>query len=441
MRTISCPKFSSRPALCALAALALASACNLPKTASGVVYYPPLAVAGEDMCSPVVRRIEHVDEPTELGFSAIDVLGHVTGASASPLVWLEPRRNEQYTLVYGPERGASNLSLSVKAAPGEILYRYRVPVDGAPEETECERGRLEIPVEVTLQSQSGALDETFATTLEAEEPFRGSFSKSFAPGALAGGLQFSELSSLDPERSFVLGPLTLEVVLWQGGSQGSLRARVDSRHAAESKKWRPMPEPAPEPDALALWPSVGACEEPFQHLPSDAKLIGFSARDVLAALAARGNPELEWSDGSATLLRLEFAQLPAGLCQAPGDSLQFDAAVRVRTDDGRLDTRFPVRVVASAAGGVLDEIAIRRGGPMERADVEGSVSSESSEDTEIERDPQLEPLPASISVELDASYQGQDGSGSIAIRRLDREAPLPNGAPASDIIQTGRWSN
>jgi hypothetical protein len=443
MRIISCPSLVFSPGrVSALLSLALTSACSLPKMASDIVYYPPIAGSGEDMCRPVVRRVEHVDEPTELGFSAIEVLNHLAGASASPLVWLAPRRNDQYTLVYGPERGASQLSLSVEPAPGEILYRYRVPLDGAPEDTECEPGHLEIPVEVTMQSQAGALDETFATTLEARESYRGSFHQTFDPGTLAGGLQFSELSSLDPERSFVLGPLTLEVVLWQGGSQGSLRARVDSRYAAESKKWRPLPEAAPEPDALALWPSVEACDEPFQHLPSDAKLIGFSARDVLAALQARGNPELEWSDGSATLLRLDFAELPAGICQAPGDRLQFDAAVRVRTDDGRLDTRFPVRVVASAQRGMLREIAIHRGGPAEMTEAEDSGELESSNDsdqTELEGNPDLEPLPGAIAVELDATYQGRDASGSIAIRRVARTTQERTGIPVRDVIQTGRW--
>jgi hypothetical protein len=434
MRIIPSPTLVSAPRLLhALLGLALTGACTPPKMVAEIVYFPPFAGAGEDMCSPVVRRIEQLDEPTELGFSALDVLGNLAGASASPLTWLEPRNNDQYLLAYGPERGPSSLSLSVRGAPGEVQYHYRVPVDGAPEETECDPGRLEIPVQVTIHSQAGALDETFATTLEAQVPFRGSFSKTFDPGALAGGLQFSKLSSLDPERSFALGPLTLEVVLWQGGSQGSLRARVDSRYAAQSKDWRPMPEPAPEPDALALWPSVEACDEPFQHLPSDAKLIGFSARDVLGVLSDKANPELEWSDGSATLLHLEFGQLPAEICQAPGDSLQFDAAVRVRTDDGRLDTRFPVRVVANAERGVLGEIVVHRG-PTESGDGDGSESS--NDDVELVRIPGLEPLPGALSVELDASYQGRDGSGSIAIRRLARTTP-----GATGIIQSGRWSH
>jgi hypothetical protein len=428
MRPIFCPRQS--PAV--LLASVLASACGGPLVSSTITYYPPRGEPAEDMCVAQVQRIEHIDERTELGFSAIDVLGRVAGMSSSPLVWLEPPYNDEYSLAYGPERGTSSLNVRVAAADGAVLYHYRVPRLDAPAGTQCDPGSLEIPIEVTLQSGGRALDETFVTALEASEPFRGHFVKTFEPGALAGGLVFEKLSSLDPQRSFWLGPLTLEATLWEGGSQGSLRGSIGSDYAKPSKQPRPLAAPALEPGALALWPSAEQCESSWQALPSEAKLIGFSAREVVDVLRAASEQELDWADGSSTQLRLEFMELEPQICQAVDDGVQFDAAVHASTSDGRIDTRFPVRIAASGDGGQIGEISISRQGseePLDAAELEAMGS----------REDDLAGY-GSVLIELEARYRGARASGSIAVRGFDEPNRGGSGAYASTLIQSGTWA-
>lgn len=367
----------------------------------------PLA---DDMCEPVAEQVEHIDQPTPLGFSAIDVLNRLAGQHAAPLVWIEPGSNPEYGLAYGPERGTSSVMMQVRAADGVILYRYRTPALGAPEGTECDPGALEIPVEVTLKSSAGALDETFSAALSAQVPYRGRISKTFEPGALEGGLSFSKLDSFDRERSFWLARLSLDVLLWEGGSSGSLSGQLGAAYVKESKQVRPPPLPATDPGELALWPSAEACEGPFLYLPSNAKVMGFSALDVLNALDGDRPRELTWSDGSVTELSLTYFDVDDHVCQAIEDGLSLDAEVHARTRDGRIDTRLPVRVTALEEAGGIGEISISHGGPDE---------------------PEL--------VDIEMTQRGAGDSGSISVRGVERPTPAGNGNAPSALITTGHW--
>ena len=413
--------------------LTLCIACGPNVTASGgLALYPSLAASDAEPCSSAVERIEHPAEPTALGFSAAQLLARLAGQTSSPLVWLEPPHSDEYILAFGPERGTSTLSLSVSAADGDILYRYWQPLPDAPPGTECAPDRLEVPVQVTIQSGAQALDETFYTVLEASVPYRAFFSKAFAPGALAGGLSFAKLSSLDPERSFWLGALTLDVLLWPGGSQGSLSLELGAAHAKASKQVRPAPLAAGSPGPLALWPSSSACEAPFQHLPSEAQIMGFSARDVLAALDAEAEQELEWSDGSVTQLDLTFMDLPSQLCQASEDTLEFEGEVIARTQDGRVDARLSVLISAAPERGSIGEIWVRQNGPGERTE-----GSESDAAGQLGADPHAH---SSVLVDIEATYHGARGSGSLSLSGMGQPAPGAEGTPTSGLMATGRWA-
>jgi hypothetical protein len=392
---------------------------------TGFAFYPQ-ASPSEDSCEEAVLRIEHVDEPTALGFSAIDVLTRVAGSHASPLVWLDPVDSPEYELAYGPERGASTLSVEVRATAGDILHRYRAPIWNAPEGTECDAGALEIPVEVTLQSGAHALDETFATVLAARVPQRATFSKTFAPSALGGGLAFSKVGSLDPERSFWLAQLRADVLLWEGGSSGALSGQVGAGHAKPSKRQRPPPEPATDPGTFAVWPSPEPCEAPQSALPSDARLMGFSARDVLSVLERQPDRELMWSDGSVTALSLEFVGLEDHLCQAFDDVLEFDVAVRAKTSDGRIDTRLPVRIAATPANGTIGEIAMSR-------EPEATLTVARLEPAGV-FDAALG-ANGSVLVDIEMTQRGTADAGSISLRAFDGVT-----ADASTYIAKGQWA-
>jgi hypothetical protein len=386
----------------------------------------------DDICVPTVEQVEHVDQPTALGFSAIDVLNRLAGQHTAPLLWIDPKSSSEYELAYGPERGTSKVVVHVRAAEGMILHRYKTPVLGAPEGTDCGPGALEIPVEVTLKSSAGALDDTFSAALSAQVPYRARLSKTFEPGALEGGLTFSELQSFDRERSFWLARLSLDMLLWEGGSSGSLSGQLGAAYVKESKQLRPPPLPATDPGELALWPSAEVCEGPFLSLPSDAKVMGFSARDVLNALEGDRPRELTWSDGSVTELSLTYLDVGDHVCQAIEDGLELDVEVQARTRDGRIDTRLPVRVTAMVEAGSIGEIIISRGGPGE---------------------PPLTPRPESgphgavepgadhaVLVDIEMTQKGSADSGSISVREVDRPTPDGDGSYPSTLITTGHWA-
>lgn len=403
---------SSTAALLALVALGCAGAA--PRPALDVY---PVAALAEDGCEPAVEQVEHIDQPTALGFSAIDVLTRLAGPRSAPLIWLEPPPSAEYTFAYAPEHGASTVTLDVRAADGSIWHRYRTPSFGAPEGTECDTGVLEIPVQVTLRSAAGALDESFMATLGARVPYRGRLSKAFEPGALSGGLTFPELDSLDRERSFWLSRLDVDVLLWEGGSAGSLRGSLGAAYVEESKQLRPSPLPAIDPGELALWPSAGSCAGSLRHLPSDALVLGFSARDVLDALAAQPPRELRWSDGSVTELSLTYADMAEYICQGVDEELELDLDARARTSDGRIDTHLPVRVTAVAERGRIGELSVRRADEAEAP-----------------------PTASSVLVDIEMIQRGSADSGTLSVRGLEQPGP-GGGVDSSTLIATGHWAS
>lgn len=407
----------------------------------------PVLPMSNSPCSAVVERLEHLDQPSALGFSAVELLARVAGESASPLVWLRPEANIEYTLAYGPESGRSSVQLRVLPAVGEVRYRHELMSDDAPEGTECADGVLEVPVTVSIQSDTQALDETFSTHLEASSVYRARFSHTFAPGTLSGGFSFTEVSSLDPERAFSAGPLSLQVVVWEDGSQGSLSTEIQSRYTpnASAAAREASPVPTADSPSLALWPSAEACSVPTSsRLPSDAKVLGFSVSDVLEALAAEGTHALTWSTGDSTALELDFVTPASELCQTLGDSLAFDTTVRVRTSDGRLSAEVPVQINASNEGGTLGEVTVQTmdGAPAvatltsfrrvagQRVGRKGGRGSSGA----------LEP--SDIRVDLDASFRTGLSAGTVTLSGIDTATTGgdPASAPSRELA-SGRWAH
>jgi hypothetical protein len=343
--------------------LGVITACAASLPPGDVVVFPN-APPSEDGCAPAVARIAAVDEPTPLGFTAIDVLNRLSGPRSSALDWLEAAPSEEYLLEYGPERGRSRLELDVRLAEGPILHRYRTPLLGSADDTECDAGALEIPVEVTLHSAGQALDEHFVATLEARVPYRARLTKAFAPGSLTGALELARVVSLDPARSFEIGALTLDAVLWPGGSMGSLGARVDARHAPPSGGPSPAPGAAEQPRSIAVWPSGRDCPGDAKALPIDAPVLGFSAADVLERLARGGPRQLTLVDGTSKPVNIELAQVvDTELCQAVTDRLSFGVTLRAKSEDGSVDEVLAVRVEALDEGGDVGEINLASDDP------------------------------------------------------------------------------
>lgn len=407
------PSLLARSAALSLNALALVGLASGCAGSTFVPSSPVIWPEENDGCVPAVTRIEAIDEPTPLGFSAIDALMRLAGPRSSELVWFEPASNDEYLLTLGPEQGRSTLEIDVRVQDGPILHRFRTPRLMAPEDTECDAGAIEIPVAVTLASAAQGLSESFDAVLAVRTPYRGHLSKQLEPRALRGSLALAHVASLDRERKFWLGPLRLEVDVWEGGSAGVLSLDVGASHAepADDGRWppepRPLPEPPVQPGSIAAWPSATACDGAAVALPSSAKVLGFSVDDVLDELGDTGPRRATWSDGSQAPLELELRAPAAELCQRVSESLSFEAMLRARSADG-IDVRSPVMVEALDAGGRVGAIrieSVESGAASATAPRAGSAPAGDGEP------------PALVAVQW--THDGAHDSGSLSLRGAD----------------------
>jgi hypothetical protein len=366
-----------------------------------------------------IERVAALDEPTDLGFSAIEAIQSLGGTRTSSLVWLDVPRSNEYVFEFGPEREASEVSLSLALAPGEIGLRRAAATSEESEESGdvvCGPDVLLIPVEVVLQSAGRALDESFRGVLEASSLHRGRLTARFEPGGLTGGLVFSKLDSLDPARSFHVSAVDLELLVWGGGSHGRLSVMIGAAAAAEGGLVSEPQEPKP---SIALWPSSEPCAPGWAALPRDSTLSGASAAEVIAQLQKQPPEALRWSDGSAAELRLGFETLPEELCQSTGDVLEFDAALRAQSSDARVDSVVRVRVAADG-----DEIQINS---TEGGDEPAEPALHANGDP---------PLPY---IDVEASYRRDGASGSLEVRAATAESS-PEGTAPGLLLTSGQWS-
>ncbi len=384
-------------------------------------------------CMPLVERLQHLDQPSPLGFSAVELLARIAGESQSPLIWLPPPQSAEYLVGYGPESGRSQLSVRITPLAGELLYRHEELSVTAPEGTVCAEPVLELPVSVSLRSQTLALDETFETRLQARSAYRAELSHRFAPGAWRGGFSFTELLSLDPQRAVSTGPLSLAMAVWEGGSQGSLEAEIVTQPRTSSG---PSAEPWPgalarsELASVALWPSAEPCTEPSQSsLPSDARPLGFSVNDVLGTLARESTRELVWSSGDRAQLELSFVAPAGELCQGVAEALSFQASVRLHTSDGRLSAEVPVQVDATDVNGTIGEITVRS---LEAEDSEAPVSFTGFIGGPSGASSQLR-------VDLDASFQRGLSAGNLVITGV-RASTSSAATNATSELASARWT-
>lgn len=408
--------------------LALGCGAGTPQPETSLYYMDD---ANGDGCAPAVARIEAIDDPTSLGFAAIDALARLDGPRSSPLVWLEPESNPEYLLTLGPEEGPSTLDIDVRAGDGPILHRFRTPLLTAPADTTCDEGALEIPISVTLESAAQGLSESFDAVLEARTPYRGHIEKRLEPGALRGSLGLTRVSSLDPARTFWLGPLRFEADLWEGGSRGALSVEIGARHAKASTELRLPPEPPEQPGSIAVWPSAAACEEGGNALPSSAKVLGFSVDDVLAELRGSGPRRATWSDGSETPLELELAADAPEPCQQVGESLSFGAVLRARSEGG-VDVRSPVRVDAFDAGGRIGAIRIESAEPDAPSAVASGSGRSAANNTVSEGY-------TAVLVGVEWTHEGASDSGSLSLRGVDARSPDAEGTYPSTALANARW--
>jgi hypothetical protein len=413
----------------------LAAGCGASAPALEEAFFPVVPVP-DGPCASMLERVEHADDPTALGFSAVEALQHLAGSRSSPLFWLEPPENQDYSLSYGPEQGRSTLALDLTLAEGPIYYQSREPRLGASEDTQCGAGALLIPVTVSLESAGQGLADRFETQLEAKSPYRGHLSKSLEQSVLRGSLGLANVSSLQKNRSFWLGPIRFEADVWEGGSAGSLTVAIGVRPAPSSPPSPALNEliSAPleteQPGPLAAWPSAVSCEAGAVALPPTAKVLGFGVDDVLARLNEGGPRQLTWSDGSLTAVRFELLSEEREPCQEIGETFRFGATLAARGAGG-LDVRVPVRVEALDAGGAIGDIRVESADPEAALPIAPSADGAGTRfDARGYR---------SVLVAVEWSHGAGGDTGAFSLRGVDSAQPSDHGVYPSTPLESGRW--
>jgi hypothetical protein len=151
----------------------------------------PIPAAG-GQCEDALRELG-LDELSPYGESPAELLAPVLGVSASRLFWSA----DTAPVSVGPERGESNIELTIEYQGGRIVWRDREPKNSAGTETTLPAAfpscsdRLEVDVVAHLATAGGALDETIVVTLQMNSSLRVGFSHSLLLDELSGSLNVS----------------------------------------------------------------------------------------------------------------------------------------------------------------------------------------------------------------------------------------------------------
>jgi hypothetical protein len=305
-------------------------------------------------CDETVTVLASKDAPSPLGFTGAAVLAYSVGSFETPIEWVD---NEMAG--YGPEHGAGTLTVGVSYAAGQVRFveSHEKP-DGAEEDDiasfgNC-RNRLEVDVDMTIETAGGALDEAISATLRAEDARWAVSSSDLDLAALGGSF------APTPEPGFVAVGLSIEAGFSVAGNTFGTVTGVFGLDGGQDNG-RGFA-------SYAHWPSAATCTGDVV-LPLDATLFAFTAQDAAALASASAPASLTWSAGGTTELTLDLAPATdvacAVLSSGPelGQGIAFEAVLHAVSDDGRIDGDIPVLVHATAgADGALEAVTLLSSG-------------------------------------------------------------------------------
>ncbi len=292
-------------------------------------------------CVDTPTVIESVDELSDLGFSAAEVLALAEGEHTSPIFWNTTYNDGGIDLEIGPESGEVAMTITVAHDGGEIRYVKSEPDEGdgsdiAP--ASC-ADRLEIDVTAMVTTAGGALAESIEVTLRSDTDLYTQFSAKLDLGALDGSF-----SVVDKNAVAEVGPATLDVTFSDygisGGLSGQLEMEGDGWVGVGFVQYATFPSAEPR------------CEFGEIPIPFDGVFGVLSASDALDLVNRDWIFELRWDGGEGVPLELSAVHDGAEVCAAVnGDygtagSLRVGATVDLATEDGTVAASIPVVLTA-----------------------------------------------------------------------------------------------
>jgi hypothetical protein len=326
------------------------------------------------------------DAPTPFGAAPPALLERLELGATTPFVWgpYEKERSSgdpgPRTTTYDPGPSETRLTLGIALREGEDALQTVYPRDVG---SRCPDDTLDVPVAMSLATEDGALDERFDARLVFTSANTARLEAELPAERLAGSLAFDSIAA--PAVGWRAAAFTVFAELWPGGSRGSVvpRFAYDGPLMEASPPVLPArPEPQlAEPELLtrwgllAMWPQALVCPGDVRgfHVPvdADARVIGWSARDIVAELDTRAVRPID-VDGSSASLRFTLELASGVRCMySEGRNLTFAVEGRVSVDAApvgspleHLDARstFLVSARVSADGAALEQISwVRQG--------------------------------------------------------------------------------
>jgi hypothetical protein len=311
---------------------------------------------GGALCSESARPLE-LEEGTELGFSAAQVLGWAGGEHREGLLWLDQSAS------FEPEHGRSELTLTVEPLGARFIDRSpRTNGDGREEGPAIALAEIDyandpcadsiaLDVRIGIASAGGALAETVETTLQARASDAVTGSLSLPVDALGGSFQ----AQIETPRGFELRgtpKLTLSFTLSQYGNTGEFGlssefVSSDGGAVGQGGVGR-----------IARFPADGYCEQGGVSATGSQTVRGVSVSAVLEQLSSISPARL---DGSGATLELDFQSDAQSLCvQLDGPEsgttrVEFPGRVTLSASDQSLDGELEVTLSGEASGGALTQ--------------------------------------------------------------------------------------
>lgn len=346
----------SRPWLLAGGLAFMTGACGLDPAKSGPVQ--------EQKCIDVPQDLPSLDAATPLGISAQEFLNFSTGPRTDTLHW----RNEAFsgelsfdlTPLTGPTTQVTTELLPTGTLPRWVRSTPEFPQSPTADIMECP-DRLEIDVQLRIETQDGALKALLPSTLVATSPYgaavrAGAETAEQAQGPLA-------LANTKPP-GITLKGLAYNLSYTPSAHYGELRgvAQVqDKLVPLELGTW-PLPAPTPNP---AL---IHDCLTPIEqfYLPMDEAIAGFRVQDVSTQIASANPVVMKPLGGTESAGKVFFDPTQDRLCVSSIQEFpDNDARTRVGVSGilkfqiGDRLTQVPALAVSTVNGQAITETIIR----------------------------------------------------------------------------------
>jgi hypothetical protein len=318
-------------------------------------------------CDAKTTKLSDLNAASPLGFSAADVLALATANAETTIEW------SNRGVTFGPESGTGTLTIEVEARDTQPRFIDREPkasggnTGGAEIATIGNVGTVcadtvELDVSLHIVSGGGALDERIDTVLTAKNPDVARIYVTRKAADLTGSFD----ASLSDSKA-ALESIQLSISFSELGSSGELGAGFVQPAPANGSS-SGVTSSAVNPGPIAHWPAGPACEDRGFSARVDQRVHEFSLQDGIDQLDA-AMLVLNAPGAAPTALHASFepsgracAQLESSIYGGTYDpipNISAGGTLALRSDDGRIDGKWPMKLRAGAAAdGGLGEVLV-----------------------------------------------------------------------------------